>query len=88
MGLPSYKSTVVGGQINDSAREIDRLEVTLNDLPGCNDRFCLFQFFTKKFSVPSVSTAEGATALTRILSPPSSLAMPRVIPITAAFEAT
>ena len=51
--------------------------------------FLAFSSFSpKKSSVPSVITAEGATALTRILSWPSSRAMARVMPITAALEAT
>ena len=40
----------------------------------------------KKSSVPSVSTALGAMALTLIQSRPSSRASARVMPMTAAFD--
>ena len=43
-------------------------------------------FSAKNSRVPSVSTALGAIALTRILSRPNSRARPRVSPITAALE--
>src|SRR6516162_4305082 len=43
-------------------------------------------FCAKNSRVPSVKTALGATALTRMLSRPSSRARPRVSPITAAFD--
>ena len=46
-----------------------------------------FSYFSPMNSiVPSVSTAEGAMALTRMRSRPSSRASPRVRPITAALD--
>ena len=47
----------------------------------------IFSFFALSPVVTAVSTALGATALTRIQSRPSSRASARVIPITAAFAA-
>ena len=44
-------------------------------------------FAPKNSLVPSVSTAVGAIALTRIQSRPSSRASARVMPMTAALEA-
>ena len=91
----AYQSLRDGGWFGLEAKEQyggQQIPVTLstavNEIWHSSNVLAFSNLSPKNSSVPSVITAEGATALTRMWSGPSSRAIPRVIPITAAFEAT